>query len=182
MNWFCDNEATQIEIKGSFHSREWGVKTPEGDILRRGSNSDKRLSRLDIFLLMFPPSELNLLLFCTNTNLDLKNYKMTTKGEIIKFFGVSLLITKFEFRSRATLWSTTEASKYEIAPSFGRTAMPHKRFDQLWECIQWANQPKVKPQGMSSERYIWHIVDGFVNEFNNHWVKNFIPSEYICVD
>jgi hypothetical protein len=57
MDCFADNEATLHEVNGSYHVREWGVKTPIGDILRRGSNIDKRLSWLDVFLLMFPPAE-----------------------------------------------------------------------------------------------------------------------------
>ncbi|KAG7349008.1 transposase IS4 [Nitzschia inconspicua] len=35
---------------------------------------------------------------------------------------------------------------------------------------------------MSSEQYRWLLVDDFVEEFNEHMVQAFDPSEHICVD
>ena len=35
---------------------------------------------------------------------------------------------------------------------------------------------------MTSERYRWLLVDGFVDRFNTHRARYFIPSELICVD
>jgi hypothetical protein len=60
--------------------------------------------------------------------------------------------------------------------------MPSRRFDDLWKCIRWSNQPPVRQDGMSSEQYRWRLVDDFVNKFNEHRTKGFQPSELICVD
>ena len=38
-------------------------------------------------------------------------------GEIVKLFGVMLLVTQFEFGSQASLWSNTSTNKYIPAPS-----------------------------------------------------------------
>jgi Transposase IS4 len=170
------------DINGAFPHREWGVKTPIGDVLRSGCNIDNRFSRLDIFFFMFPPTQLDIMTRCTNTILEEKNKRRTTVGELVQFLGIVILTTRFEFKSRASLWSTTSPSKYEIPPSFGRTGMKRQRFDELWQCIRWSFQPKERPEGMSSEKFRWKLVDGFVEQFNDHRVRMFIPSEYICVD
>jgi hypothetical protein len=48
--------------------------------------------------------------------------------EILKFFGDLILMAKFEFGSKASLWSTTAPSKYIPAPANGRTDMSRNRF------------------------------------------------------
>ena len=60
--------------------------------------------------------------------------------------------------------------------------MSRQRFDDLWMCIRFSNQPKVRPPEMSLERYRWKLVDDFVFEYNNHRKRSFIPSEMLCVD
>lgn len=104
------------------------------------------------------------------------------RGEILKFFGVIILATRFEFGSRASLWSTTASAKYEQAPAFGRTSMSRKRFDEIWSSIRFSQQPTVRPDGMSSEQHRWLLVDNFVANFNDYRVSNFSPSDLICVD
>jgi hypothetical protein len=122
------------------------------------------------------------MLRCTNQELSKGNKKETTKGEILAFFGVMILITKFEFSSRATLWSTTVPRKYLPAAAFGKTGMSRNRFDDLLRYMLWNEQPEVRPNSMSSEKYRWSLVDGFVDRFNEHRASMFIPSEHICVD
>jgi Transposase IS4 len=103
-------------------------------------------------------------------------------GEILKFFGIMILCTKFEFRSRSSLWSTTSVSKYIPAPSFGTTGMSRMRFDDLWRYIRWSRQPVERPPDMTSEQFRWRLVDDFVGAFNDHRASTFQPSEMICVD
>ena len=89
-----------------------------------------------------------------------KNY--TTAGEIVKFFGVMLLVTWFELGSQASLWSNTSTNKYIPASSFSLTGMPRKGFDNLWMCIRFSDQPHNCPSEMTSEQYNWRLVDDFV--------------------
>mgnify|MGYP003546679353 FL=1 len=70
------------------------------------------MSRLDFFLLMFPPKQLTDMVRLTNEALDRRQQKQTTKGEILKLFGIMILMTSFEFTSRASLWSTVANYKY----------------------------------------------------------------------
>jgi Transposase IS4 len=180
--WYKDDSATQQDVNGMFPYRAWGVKTPIGDHLGAGSNVCERLSRLDIFLLMFPPTQLETMLLSTNTLLHEHNKKTTTKGELLIFFGIILLATKYEFKSRASLWSNSPPTKYENAPGFGKTGMSRVRFDDIWRFIRWSSQPDERQEGMSSERYRWMLVDDFVENFNSHRAAAFVPSDLICVD
>ena len=100
-----------------------------------------------------------------------KNYTMA--GEIVKFFGMILFVTQFEFGSQASLGSNTSTNKYIPAPSFGLTEMPRKGSDDLWMCIRFSDQPHNRPSEMTSEQYHWRLVDDFVKNFNEHRVQNF---------
>ena len=118
--------------------------------------------------MLFPPQQLQLILQLTNNELAMARKNYTTAGEIVKFFGVMLLVTRFEFGSWASLWSNVTTNKYILAPSFGLTGMPWKRFDDLWMCIQFSEQPPNRPSDMISEQYHWRLVDDFVKNFNEH--------------
>ena len=118
--------------------------------------------------MLFPPQQLRLILQLTNNELAMARKNYTTAGEIVKFFGVMLLVTRFEFGSRASLWSNVTTNKHIPAPLFGLTGMPWKRFDDLWMCIRFSDQPCNRPSDMTSEQYRWRLVDDFVKNFNEH--------------
>ena len=151
-------------------------------MLRRGGDHQNSYSHLEYFLMLFPPEQLPLILQLTNNELAMarKSYRMA--GEIDMFFGVMLLVTQFEFGSRASLWCNTFTNKYIPAPLFGLRGMPRKQFDDLWMCIRLCDQPCNCPSEMTSEQYCWRLVDDFVKTFNEHRVENFFPSDEICVD
>ena len=94
-----------------------------------------KMSRFDFFLLMFPPTQLTDMVRLTNDELVRRGKSNTTKGEILKLFGVMILITSFEFTSRASLWSTVATYKYRPAPCFGKTGMARQRFDDLLSAL-----------------------------------------------
>ena len=123
--------------------------------------------------MLFPPQQLQLILQLTDNELAIARKNYTTAGEIVKFFGVMLLVTRFEFGSRASLWSNVTTNKYIPAPSFGLTGMPWKRFDDLWMCIRFSEQPPNRPSDMTSEQYRWRLVDDFVKNFNEHQAQIF---------
>ena len=50
---------------------------------------------------------------------------------MMKWFGIIILATCFEFGDRASLWSIVSKSKYMSAPAFGKTGMNMHRFDIL---------------------------------------------------
>ena len=123
--------------------------------------------------MLFPPEQLQLILQLTNIELTMMRKNYTTAGEIVKFFGVMLLVTRFEFGYRASLWSSMTTNKYISAPSFGLTGMPQKRFDDLWMCIRFSDQPHNLPSDMTSEQYHWRLVDDFIKNFNEYRAQFF---------
>ena len=67
----------QSDIGGPHIVREWGLKTPIGDVLRECDNTNKEMSRLQIFYFMFPPSQLEAMVVATNS---LMRHKGTSKN------------------------------------------------------------------------------------------------------
>ncbi len=68
---------------------------------------------------MFPLPHLNNIVRLTNSELTTLDKRETTAGEVLKFFGILILISKFEFSARASLWSNTAPSKYLPAARIG---------------------------------------------------------------
>ena len=93
----------ELTLNGSISFRQWNVKTVIGDTLVPGRDRVKTndMTPIDFFLLMFPPSkQLNNMIHWTNVQLvDLKMDKTNT-SELLKFFGIIILSTTFEFTSR----------------------------------------------------------------------------------
>ena len=139
--WFVDDPAMKLSVNGNYHFRNWAIKTRMGYMLGQGGDHQNSYSHLEYCLMLFPPEQLQLILQLTNNELAMarKNYTMT--GKIIKFFGVMLLVTRFEFGSRASLWSNTSTHIHIPAQLFGLTGMPQKRFVDLWMCIRFCDQP-----------------------------------------
>ena len=141
--WFVDDPAMKLPVNGNYHSRNWAVKTRMGYMLGRGGDHQNSYSHLEYFLMLFPPEQLQLIQQLTNNELAMGRKNYTMAGEIVKFFGVMLLVTRFEFGSRASLWSNMTTNKYIPAPSFGLIGMPRKWFDDLWMCIRFSEQPPI---------------------------------------
>jgi hypothetical protein len=131
---------------------------------------------------MFPPKQLSDMVHWTNVQLNKASLKETTPSEILKFFGILILMTKFAFTSRASLWNTVAWSKYLPAPQFGLTGMSKQRFKDLFKSMRWSHQPEAPSEGELSKEYRWKLVDDFVKNFNEHRANYFNPSELICVD
>ena len=54
--------------------------------------------------------------------------KGTSVSEVLRFFGLLMLMTRFELGNKLELWSTEPSSKYIPAPCFGKTGMGGDRF------------------------------------------------------
>eukprot|EP00978_Attheya_sp_CCMP212_P020223 scaffold57618_cov57-Attheya_sp.AAC.1 len=169
-----------LPMNGPIMERDFAIKTPIGDTITRSSDKNGIRSRLDYFLLMFPPSELTLITTLTSEELIKDKKKPTAKGEILKFFGMLILITRFKFSRRSSLWSNVAPSKYIPAPALGKTGMSRQRFDHIMKNIRFSKQPEKRPEGMSSETYRWKSVHDHVKNFNDHREATFIPSSHIC--
>jgi len=92
-----------------------------------------------------------------------QNKELTAVGELLKWLGVLILITCFEFGNRADLWSDKSRCKHAPPPDFGKTGMSRQRFDDLWRCVEWSCCPATRPDDMSSEHCRWCLVQDFID-------------------
>jgi hypothetical protein len=77
----------------------------------------------------------------TNAELERRQGAPTTTGEILKLFGVLILVTRFEFGNRRSLWAREGPTPFIPAANFGRTGMSRNRFELLWVSLSWSRQP-----------------------------------------
>ena len=91
--WFVDDPATKLPVNGNYHFRNWAIKTRMEYMLGQGGDHQNSYSCLEYFLMLFPPEQLQLILKLANNELAMARKNYTTAGEIVKFFGVMLLVT-----------------------------------------------------------------------------------------
>ncbi|KAL9179705.1 hypothetical protein ACHAXT_008995 [Thalassiosira profunda] len=166
-------------------SMPWYQMTPLGDKVGPGARDFESMSRLDAFLLMFPPAQLDLVQKLTEEKLRAKNPEdRLTKQELIKFFGICLLITRTNYSGdRHGLWDGGNVhSKYLPSYDFNKTGMGRNRFDAIWYALTWSRQPTEKPQDMSSKRYRWMLLDDHIRNYNEHRAKTFSPGGELVID
>jgi hypothetical protein len=96
----------ELPVGGALRSRVWAVHLPSGIVLHAGQESCE-YSALELFLVSFPPSQPKKMRRLTNIQMRKQRYNEVKCGEILKFFGVLVLMNRLEFGSRASLWSTT---------------------------------------------------------------------------
>ena len=184
--WYNMPQESERPMNGPIPFKEWGLKIPTGEMWRDNCNLDSSISQLDVFLQMFPAEALNIMHRETNKCINKQennNQTTTTKQELLKFIGIIILTTKYEWNDRADLWSNQKPSKYEMAPNFGdMTGMKRNRFDAIWKCMRYSHQPDEMPDGMNSETYRWMLIQDFVNAINNHRAAYVMVSDRICVD
>ena len=107
------------------------------------------MSKLEVFLLMFPPNHLIKTIALTNVRLESKGHEDIKKGELVKFFGIIILGSRYEFGSRRNLWATTSVPRFVDAPNSGaRTGMRRRRFDAIWYCIRFSECPEERHPGI----------------------------------
>lgn len=183
-HWFRDHRAFFNPINGPVAYQDWSLRTPVGDVIRAGSDKGQnQRTILQYFLWMFPPLALALIVAETSHQLRKKGYKVVTVGEMLKFFGILVLATRYEFGERRSLWATRSQHRYKPAADFGtKTGMSRKRFDQIWSCLPFSKQPDVRAPGTSHAQHGWMLVDDFANLFNDHRASMFEPSDLLCVD
>jgi Transposase IS4 len=183
MDWF-DDDTTSYPTNGSFPRRTWKLFCQYTDReFTPGCDPHGKVSALEFFMAVFPKEQLRKMVAETSDVLQKNGHPKVTKGELLKWFGILLLITRFEFGERKDLWNTTSRCKYIPAPNFGeRTGMTRDRFHTLFRYMVWSTQPSIRPEGMLSEAYRWLLVEDFVKNFNDHRANLFSPGWQVCVD
>ena len=184
IDWYVDPN-TELPVNGTFVCKTWKItdQYTGQDYTPPGCDQNKELRPIDFFMAVFPKKQLSLMVEQTSVLLAMAGKPRLTKGEVLKFFGILILITRFEFGERDNLWRRQSSCKYIPSPNFGeRTGMSRDRFNDIFRYMVWSKQPEERPEGMSSETYRWMLVQDFVKHFNGHRASFFSPGWLICVD
>jgi Transposase IS4 len=180
ISWFADVDYAMLDANGPVDPLGWQFQGRDGRWMSEDDDRDLKCSPLDYFLAAFPPTALKRILTLTNKSLRKNGGKEIELGELLRFFGVILLITKFDCGRRRELWNTVLTFKYVPSPQFGiRTGMCRNRFEEIWMNLVFSAQPEERPADMSSVTYRWMLVDDFVDDFNRHRRTHFRPSELV---
>ena len=99
------------------------------------------LSPLECFTSMFPIKHLEVIKHLTNVKLEEHSIRLVTFKEILKFFGVLILLTRFTVPSRRDLWKT-KSLKYVPTPALGNT-MSRKRFEETHQLSAFMTSRKI---------------------------------------
>jgi len=156
---------------------------PTGDCLNQGGVIASEYLPMDYFFFSFPIQQKEVTMHLTNKGLRTKGRKQLNEREFYKLLGIIILITRFDFTTRASLWSPLSHNKYIPSMKLGSmTGMSIMRFDEILSEVQCGDQPTVRPTSISHAEYRCLLIDDMVKIFNKHREDSFIPSEWICVD
>lgn len=161
-----------MQLNGMIPPRRWKVIGPIDEIISRG-HGPSQMQPMDYFMWMFPQEHLALMVSYTNDAMQSRGLRLTTRGEILKFFGVLILMTRIEFGSRRSLWSSQLSSKYLPKLQFGNI-ISRTRFKELRHDVTFSFPAD------SSDR--WGMIRDFIVAINDHRASHVIPSQNICVD
>ena len=130
-----------------------------------------------IFFVLSSIEQKNWTIRLTNTCLHVKGKKTLNKREFYNFLSRMILIKRFDFMYRASLWSPTSTNKYTPSVKIGpMTGMKIRRFANIWREMRWGNQPNESPDNIYHAWYGWLLIDEMVEIFNKHREDAFIPS------
>jgi Transposase IS4 len=104
LNWYTDLDYCKSDINGSVETINWQFKTEMGKEMTEDDNVGMERSLLDHFTACFPPQAMSNIIALTNKKLRDDDLQEMEMGELLKFFGVLILITQFEFNSPRDLW------------------------------------------------------------------------------
>jgi len=148
--------------------RQWYQKGPSGKRIAPGNPDFADMSPLAAFVHMMPPEQLDLMLELTSERLAAKAKNELTRQELLRWTGVCMLIASINFHGNCRkLWEGGGAtSKYLPSYDLSATGMLRNRFDDIWYAVRWSCQSPEQPDGMSSERYRWMLINDFVTNIN----------------
>ena len=183
IDWHFDPN-TDLPINRAFVRKTWKLTDQyTGEEYTPGCDVSAEVGPLQFFMAVFPKKQLAMMVEETSSRLTKAGKPKLSKGELLKWLGIMILITRFEFGERDHLWRSKSSCKYIPAPNFGeRTGMTQDRFNDIWRYMVWSRQPEERPQGMSSESYRWLLVQDFIDNFNDHRSSLFLPGWLVCVD
>ena len=97
--------------------RFWKVRSFDGETIREGGGIGSR-SPYDCFMAMLPFDHLVQIKNITHDRLLEHGKKGTSVSEVLRFFRILMLMTRYEFGNKLELRSTEPSSKYIPTPCF----------------------------------------------------------------
>ena len=97
MKWMENDSLAKKDQNGPINTRTWGIQKITGDVIAQGCELGKRMSRLDFFMVIFPPAHLIQCTVLTNKVLKKEKLKETTTGEILKLMVLLFLCQNLNF-------------------------------------------------------------------------------------
>jgi Transposase IS4 len=182
-DWFSIDEAKEEEVNGPIALMKWRFMGNDGSYMEPNDDlSDSKRSPIDYFMATMPGSTLCRIVSETNEKLCEKEMEPICIAELIRFFGVCILITHCEFEQRRDLWSLSTGCRFLNPANLGMTGMSRNCFEAIWIMITFSKQELTKPDDMSSQEHRWQLVDDFVEDYNHHRRSCFRPSERVRTD
>jgi hypothetical protein len=139
------------------------------------------LTRLQAFLMSMPPAQLDKELELMDANLKRLGKPGTSKRELLRFYGVIILISRLRPHDCRELWNGKSHSKYIIGQDLSRTGITRHWFDDMLTCWEVGECPKERPTDMEYSTWAWMKIDCYVTNFNEHRAT-YTPSDRVCVD
>lgn len=116
----------------------------------------------------------------TNIHLEGKGARRTAAGEVMKFFGILILMNRIEFLNRRDLWCKQPFSRFRPEPNIGN-AMSRNSFELIRSSLRFSGNGVTEEQGYAR----WDFVTDFVQATNDHrrsYVTHMTPSEALCIE
>ena len=129
--WKLSSENTALN--GAVARLACRVQCLDGTFIQEGA-APNTFNALDCFMTMMPVTHLARIVELTNDNLLDRSSSPTTTGEILRFFGVLVLMKRVQFGNRRDLWRRDSGCEYLPSYNFGKV-MARTRFELLRSCI-----------------------------------------------
>lgn len=180
-DWY--RELPEGHINGEFPALTWKFHSEQGLMFSEWSDLSANWSRLDYFLSCFPYTTLENIVKNTNIKLTDKGLREIDMNELLKFFGIMILMTGLEFHNTLSLWDNNHNPSMPYI-KYGRftklVTMSPGRFDDILMCLRFSHQPVHCPVEMTAEQYQWSLVDDFIDQFNMHRLSCMVPCHMVC--
>ena len=171
-------------VGGAVPRRMWEMRGIGGHYIVEGGDSGTSATRspIDYFMAALPHGHLLNMVKWTSEGLQEKGKRGVSTGELLKFIGILVLGTRYQFGKRRELWAVQAKNRLLSAPCFGtKTGMPRNRFEDIWSSLVFSKQGERAANELS-EVHRWRLIDDFVEALNHHRATNFVPSDLICVN
>jgi Transposase IS4 len=153
-------------LGGDVPRRVWTLQTAAvGETIVEGGDSGSAIPPrrpCDYFMAVFPPYQLVRMVELTNKKLVIFKKPHLTTGDLLKFLGILIMGTRYEFGHRADLWRTEAGNRILQVPAFGtKNGMPRKRFEDIWSSLTFSRQAE-RGDDEGSVAHRWRLVSDIV--------------------